>query len=338
MKYEDALQSSLDSCWSYVYHKYKINPSVMSMAITVTGLQYAFYPFEIPKSDDPELAGMLDLNYIDNGYNGLSLEGALSEDYDDANIAVMKIPQPVPVINKVYEPSIYISVVRNFEQRTKDTVAMYELGRLACHKFFNGLRVIPVYHECTVTALMYKLYEQLDDDPNFDTSYQAEEFRRMAGPSDKEYLYLITKLNALLKTELYEPFHLNDPDAIYYLYRDINGFCEEYQMAGPQREVITLYRDCFRPFYERIYSHVMHYGNERFMRIDDSREEILDSLRDMKNGDDYGITVSMQTMPNGSNDPNDLEFQGSEAIEYNQGPCSVGMSSIYFMKLGGDDE
>lgn len=338
MKYEDALRTSLDSCWSYVYHKYRINPSIMSMSVSVNGLQYSFYPFEISKYLDGELAGMLQLNYIDNGYNWLSLEGALPEDYRDNQIGVMRIPYSVPVINKIYEPCMYVSTVRDFEQRTKDTIAMYETGRLACHKFFNGLRMLPVYHKFTITSMMHQLYEEMDDDPNFDTSYQAEEFRRMAGPSDKEYLYLMTKLNDLLIRDLYEPLHLTDPDAIYYLYRDINGFCEEYKMDGAKREVLTLYRDCFLPFYRKIYAHVMHYGNQRFLRIDESREEIINSLRDMKAGQDYGITVSMQSLPDGSIDPNNLEFDGSEAIEYNQGPCSVGMSSIYFMKLGGDNE
>lgn len=338
MKYEDALRTSLDSCWSYVYHKYTVNPSIMTMAITVTGLQYSFCPFALNKRTDGALAGLIDTSDITEGYNDLSIEGALPEDCADANIALTLLPYDFPIINKAYKPSVYVSTIRNFEQRTKDTIAMIEVGRLACHKFFNGLRMLPVYHKCTVTALMHQLYEQLDDDPNFDTSYRAEEFRRMAGPSDKEYLYLLTKLNDLLVKELYEPLHLTDPDAIYYLYRDTNRFCEEYRMDGAKREVVSLYRDCFLPFYRKIYAHVMHYGNQRFLRIDDSREEVLNALREMKNGSDYGITVSMTSFPKGSNNLNDAEFEGSDAIEYNQGPCSVGMSSIYFMKLGGNDE
>ena len=39
-----------------------------------------------------------------------------------------------------------------------------------------------------------------------------------------------------------------------------------------------------------------------------------------------------------SSNPKEPEFSGYHAIEINQAPCSVGMSSIYFMTNGGKDE
>ena len=96
MKYEDALRTSLDSCWSYVYHKYKVNPSIMTMAITVTGLQYSFCPFALNKRTDGALAGLIDTSDITEGYNDLSIEGALPEDCADANIALTLLPYDFP--------------------------------------------------------------------------------------------------------------------------------------------------------------------------------------------------------------------------------------------------
>lgn len=115
MKYEDALRTSLDSCWSYVYHKYTVNPSIMTMAITVTGLQYSFCPFALNKHTDGALAGLIDTSDITDGYSDLSLEGALPEDCADANIALTLLPYDFPIINKAYKPSVYVSTIRNFE-------------------------------------------------------------------------------------------------------------------------------------------------------------------------------------------------------------------------------
>ena len=110
-------------------------------------------------------------------------------------------------------------------------------------------------------------------------------------------------------------------------------------MDAPKREVITLYRDCFRPLYDRIYAHVIHYGNEKFIRNDNSRDEIISSLKDMKDGKETELRVYMYDEPeDNSSNPEEVGFQGYRAIEANQAPCSVGMSSIYFMTMGGNDE
>lgn len=109
MKYEDALRSSLDSCWSYVYHKYTVNPSIMTMAITVTGLQYSFCPFVLNKHTDGALTGLIDTSDITDGFNDLSLEGSLPEDCTDVNSALVLLPYDFPIINKAYNIGIRIN-------------------------------------------------------------------------------------------------------------------------------------------------------------------------------------------------------------------------------------
>ena len=332
MKYEDALKTSLQACWSYVYHKYRINPSVISMAVTSKGIEYALYPFPLETTDNGSVKLL-----IETGYILLSIEGINPEDAKDSTS--FELPYKPDIINQVHSPHIMVGIVRGFEQRTKDACALYEIGRLACHKFFSKLKYVDAYNHCAISALMRALIDKLEDDPNFDTSEDACDFRREVGPSNDEYLYLLTKLNRMLTEELYEPLHLTDPDAIYYLYQDIDGFCKDYNMDAPKREVLTLYRDCFRPLYDRIYSHVIHYGNEKFIRNDNSRDEIISSLKDMKDGKETELRVCMyDNLEDDPLNPEEIGFQGYHAIEANQAPCSVGMSSIYFMSIGGTDE
>ena len=332
MQYDDALKTSLQACWSYVYHKYRINPSIISIGLFADRAGYIIYPFELDKDGE-----LVNLNYIVNGYHELSTEGMNPEDED--NYTSFVFPAYPNIINKVHRPRIMIGIVRGFEQRTKDACAICQIGRLACHKFFNGLKKIEQYKNFAIGELLAQFITDLESDPNFDTSDDRCDFRREVGTSDDEYLYLITALNNTLIEKLYKPLHLTDPDAIYYLYHDIDGFCKEYNMDAPKREVVTLYRDCFRPLYDRIYAHVIHYGNEKFIRNDDSREEIISSLKEMKDGSSVDLRVCMydKSEKNSSN-PEEPEFSGYHAIEVNQAPCSVGMSSIYFMTNGGKDE
>ena len=332
MKYEDALKTSLQACWSYVYHKYRINPSIISIGLTARAAEYTMYPFVLDTDD-----GLMTLNYITKGYHELSTEGMNPEDENDYTSFVFPIYPNI--INKVHRPRIMIGVVRGVEQRTKDACAIYQIGRLACHKFFAGLNKIEQYKDCVIGKLLLQFVTELESDPNFDTTDGRCDYRREVGTSDDEYLYLVTALNNMLIEKLYKPLHLTDPDAIYYLYHDIDGFCKEYEMDAPKREVVTLYRDCFRPLYDRIYAHVIHYGNEKFIRNDDSREEIISSLKEMKDGSGAELRVCMyDDLGDNPSNPEEIGFKGYHAIEENQAPCSVGMSSIYFMTMGGNDE
>ena len=78
MKYEDALKTSLQACWGYVYHKYRINPSIISVGLTAIAAEYTMYPFVLDKDDE-----FVNLNYIVNGYHELSTEGMNPEDEDN---------------------------------------------------------------------------------------------------------------------------------------------------------------------------------------------------------------------------------------------------------------
>ena len=117
MKYEDALKTSLQACWSYVYHKYRINPSIISVGLIANRAEYIMYPFALDKDGE-----LVNLNYIVNGYHELSTEGMNPEDENDYTSFVF--PAYPNIINRVHRPRIMIGIVRGFEQRTKDACAI----------------------------------------------------------------------------------------------------------------------------------------------------------------------------------------------------------------------
>lgn len=328
MKYEDALQSSLESCWSYVYHKYPILPMIISYAITSKGCSFGLSPFKITRNYKE---GYLNVKYIGEGIIDLCREGSLKSDLRYSNNKTFHLPTRFACACPIFEPTVVASVIRGYEQRTKDAIKLYDEIVAASGKFVRNVATVSKIGLLDIRILLAATTKVLHDDGRFDLSENASDTRSFFGMSPSEYIETLTLANATFMEKLYEPLHLIDPDAIYYLFRDIDGFCKEYEMSATYREVLTLYIKCFKPVYEKIYAHVMHYGNEKFMRWSDTDgniSNVIHALHDNPNKKSAKISMT-------DDESNGKGFIGSRAVEMNQGPCSLGMSNIYIMTRKG---
>lgn len=325
MEYEDALNSSIEMGYSYMFHKYQIAPSIISFSSVIQGTRTGIYPFQIPYEEDKisEDHHIIDMDCIGTEISCLATEGYMESDGDlnDSRLTPFSVPIPdVGIItNQQFRPFYNFLGVSGFENRTKDAVAVFKKINKAAKKFMFSL--VDIDRQIGVNSFIIKAIKAVI--PCGYPSGEDDERRRITyGMSDSEYLFVLSKINYLIRTEIYEPYHLTDPDALYYLFRDFDGFCKEYEMDGVKREVVDLYRRCFKDVYVDIYVHIMHWGNFKYMRS--LKHEKLEMFND----------VVLKVTRSNTDEIYGFGFTGdgadiSTAIEI---PCSMGATSLFIMK------
>lgn len=333
MDYNDALDTSIDSGFSYVFHKYRILPSIITATALLNGTRTEVYPFQIPYLEDEEMSKrhILDMERIGDEISLLSIEGYMESngDLDDKRIATFRVPIPNAgvVMNPKFYPCYNFIGIAGFEQRTRDAARLVRKISKSAKYFMTSLTRID--QDLSVNNLIAEALGRCVNDGYCISDTDCKR-RILYGMNDAEYLFVLSMINQVLYEKVYEPFHLTDPDAVHYLCQDFNGFCKEYKMDGKKREVVDLYRKCFQNRYIDLYTHVMHWGNIKYMRS--LKHDAISRFSD-------DVTKVIQ-----SNNEELCSFgftgDGYETSQAIGTPCSMGATNLFIMKMkkGSQDE